>query len=542
MPSLRVQELRREVALRPDSAALRFELGEALFADGDYGGALEEARRALAIDPGHDGARRLFARAGEMAGRLTDAARALEEHLRRRPDDVKARDDLVGLLLSMGRFDDALLHAEEAARAAPDDARRWLTIGDLYRQKGLYPQARQAIERAQKLTPGDPAVAEALRALYLDLGDEAAYERVAGERGRDHYLAQAKRSLAREEVRAAVAAAGLDEAAAALARGEGAACKRALVAADDAARASAAWEYLRGELLLVEGDFDRADKSFRACVARDGAFGTAWNRLGDLAQARDDLREAASLYKKAILFAPDDADAYEDLGDVYATLGEREPAAKMYRAAAEREPAGRAAGKLASLTAGPDEGADAPAVGRIGVLGWTPVGGAVSPLEAVAVVGKGELIFSGNVGPRGREAGLVALSCLKTRADELGIAPLVASHDLHLHFTDTEMGKDGSSAGLALVLAGVSAYTHRALRPRLAATGEITIHGEVKPVGGIHEKVVAAHLAGVRTVLLPRRNLREGRALAAELVSKVEIVYVGNVAEAIARALLPENR
>jgi ATP-dependent Lon protease len=256
-------------------------------------------------------------------------------------------------------------------------------------------------------------------------------------------------------------------------------------------------------------------------------------------QHRGALREAIGFYELALRHAPDDANAYEDLGDVYATLGDRERAIENYRAASDRDPKSRAGDKLRSL----DEAARAaaaaePAVGKIGVLGWTPSGGAVSPLEAVAVIGHGQLIFSGNVGPVSREAGMVAFSCLKFRARDLNIGELVANYDLHLHFTDTEVGKEGPSSGLALVLAGVSAYQQRPIRARLAATGEITIHGEVKPVGGIHEKIVAAHLAGFRTVLMPRKNVKDARELPTEVASKMEIVFVDTVAEAIAKALV----
>jgi ATP-dependent Lon protease len=162
-------------------------------------------------------------------------------------------------------------------------------------------------------------------------------------------------------------------------------------------------------------------------------------------------------------------------------------------------------------------------------------------VEAVAVPGRGELIFSGNVGPTGQEAAKVAFSCLKARAEELGIQRQVLRHDLHLHFADTELAKDGPSSGLALLLAGLSALTQRPLRPALAATGEVTLHGAVKAVGGLHEKLVAACLAGVRTVLVPRKNLLDARALPPEVTSRVGLVFVDSLGEAVGSAFLPKG-
>jgi ATP-dependent Lon protease len=178
-----------------------------------------------------------------------------------------------------------------------------------------------------------------------------------------------------------------------------------------------------------------------------------------------------------------------------------------------------------------------PTVGRIAVLGWNSAGGAVSPLEAVAVAGSGQLLCSGNVGAQSREAAQVAWSCLKHKARALGLEPLLGSRDLHLHFADSEIAKEGPSAGLALVLAAISAFTERPLRAHLAATGELTIHGAVRPVGGVHEKLVAARLAGVRTVLLPRRNLQEQRELWPEVAARLDVVLVESLDEALAYAL-----
>lgn len=174
--------------------------------------------------------------------------------------------------------------------------------------------------------------------------------------------------------------------------------------------------------------------------------------------------------------------------------------------------------------------------GRIGVLGWSPVGGAVSPMEAVAVPGRGLLHFTGNVGQTGKDAGLVAFTCLKALAAPLGIEGLITAYDLHLHFTDIEMGKEGMSSGLALTLAGLSAYRRKPLAPRLGATGAITTLGEVQRVEGLAEKFTAAALAGLRRVLYPRGNSAEVKALPAFVTRTIESIPVSSLDEALKHA------
>jgi ATP-dependent Lon protease len=542
MSQFLIDDLKREVVLRPQDPAARFQLAEALFGDSQYAAAIKQLERAMSLDPEHLNARRLLARAYEREGRGPDALRTLEEMVRRDPDDLSARDELMEMLLSMGRVDDALLHAEEALKTAARDPKRFVTVAELCRMKGLVDRARTALEEAQRLAPEDRVIAESLKELYLDLGDEAASERVAGARDRSYFVAQTRQALANDKLRTALAPAALTDAAQKLGAGDVSGGKRALMAASSDDKLSAAYEFLRGEVLLIEGDHDRAEKAFRTCVERANDFGVAWNRLGDLTQSRGKLRDAVAYYKKAVLFSPDDANAYEDLGDLYATLGDREQAEKMYAEADRRDPSGRAAAKLKSLVEPAKRvginASDVPEIGRIHALAWTPLGGSVSPLQAVAVMGRGELIFSGNIGPAAKESSTVAFSCLKALARKLAIDELMMAHDLHLHATDTEKAKDGASAGLALVLAGVSAYTQLPLRPALAATGEITIMGDVKPIGGLREKVIAAHLAGLKTVILPRLNLRDGRDLPVEVAAKMQLIYVDSVQEAIEKALV----
>jgi ATP-dependent Lon protease len=269
--------------------------------------------------------------------------------------------------------------------------------------------------------------------------------------------------------------------------------------------------------------------------------GLAWERLGEILLARGAHEEAASAFARATAGEAPGLPALVGLGDALAQCGRREEAVSAFERALALEPGGPAAARLALLRARTRKREDEERpVGRIGVLGWSPDGGTVSPIEAVAVPGKGELLFSGNVGPTGQEAAKVAYSCLKARAEELGVLDRLLRHDLHLHFVDTELAKDGPSSGLGLALAGLSALTGRPLRPALAATGEVTLGGGVKAVGGLHEKLVAACLDGVRTALVPRRNLLDTRELPPEVTHRLGLVYVDSLGEAAAAAFLPE--
>ncbi|MFL5320373.1 MAG: S16 family serine protease, partial [Myxococcaceae bacterium] len=404
-------------------------------------------------------------------------------------------------------------------------------------RKRLYERARDVLERAQRMDPDDAKLAQLLKDLYLEMGDEAAVDRVAGKKDREYFVRQTLATLKAQNVIALLTGA-LKEAANALQTKDPAAAKRALVAASSDDKASAAFPFLRGELLLWESEFEKAEIAFKAAVERKPDFGQAWNRLGDLHQTRGELKESVPFYERAVNSTPDDPGAWEDLGDIFSTIGEKERAVEAYQKAAKLNPSGKASDKLTSLDRAPKIVNDTPIVGKIHALGWNPSGGAVSPLQAAAIPGSGQLIFSGNVGPVGKEAGQVAFSCIKARAAELGILEQVRNHDLHLHFEDSEFTKEGPSAGLALVLVGISAYTGRPLKGALAASGEISLHGDVRAVGGIHEKMVAAKLFGIKTVLVPRRNLRDVRELPSEVRDAIEFIHVDTVGEALQKILL----
>jgi ATP-dependent Lon protease len=175
-------------------------------------------------------------------------------------------------------------------------------------------------------------------------------------------------------------------------------------------------------------------------------------------------------------------------------------------------------------------------------LAWTPVGGDILFIEATRIPGGGRLILTGQLGEVMRESAQAALSIVKNRAATLGIEPsLFEKSDIHIHVPAGAIPKDGPSAGVAMFMALMSLITERTVRSDTAMTGEISLRGLVLPVGGIKEKVVAAHRAGIRRILLPARNRKDFDEIP-ELARKgLEFVWLERVEEAIAAGLEPQT-
>ena len=537
-----LHELKRRVVLEPENQAARFALAEALFGEKRYGEAATQLESALAADPGELNTRRLLARTYVAEGRHVPAERTLREGIKLRPELVDLRDALAEVMESLGRPDDALLQLEEATRIDKDDVGRLAHMADLFVQRRLLDRARATLEHALGLHPERDDLKTRLREVVSELGGTPDRPESPLDRGGEYLLGRTREALETSPLKAATADGPLREVAVALRLGDLRAARRGLVLAGDASPFTTLVHFLRGEVLLAEGEREKAEAAYKRCLVDPSAPLVASERLGELLLARESHEEAACAFARGAEGAPVSLGALIGLGDARYALGQRDEAAAAYEKALAREPGGPAAARVAMIRARSRTAEDeSRPVGRIGVLGWNPSGGLVSPVEAVAVPGKGELIFSGNVGTTGQEAAKVAYSCLKARAEELGIQSQVLRHDLHLHFADTEMAKDGPSSGLALLLAGLSALTRRPLRPALAATGEVTLHGGVKAVGGLHEKLVAACLAGVRTVLVPRKNLLDARALPPEVTSRVGLVFVDSLGEAVGSAFLPRD-
>jgi ATP-dependent Lon protease len=173
-------------------------------------------------------------------------------------------------------------------------------------------------------------------------------------------------------------------------------------------------------------------------------------------------------------------------------------------------------------------------------LAWTPVGGDILFIEATRVPGSGKLILTGQLGEVMRESAQAALSIVKNRAVSFGIDPSrFEKSDIHVHVPAGAIPKDGPSAGVAMFMALVSLMTERTVRSDTAMTGEISLRGLVLPVGGIKEKVVGAHRAGIKRIMLPARNRKDYDDIPEMARKEVEFIWLDRVEEAVAAALEP---
>jgi len=171
-------------------------------------------------------------------------------------------------------------------------------------------------------------------------------------------------------------------------------------------------------------------------------------------------------------------------------------------------------------------------------LAWTPFGGEVLFVEAQAMSGKGALILTGQMGDVMRESAHAALSYTRAHSREYEIADeFFASHDFHIHIPEGAIPKDGPSAGITLTSALVSACTGRPVHKNVAMTGEITLRGNILPVGGIKEKLLAAHRGQVHTVIIPRSNKTDLQDIPRQLKQEMKIILVDKVTDVLRRAL-----
>ncbi len=186
----------------------------------------------------------------------------------------------------------------------------------------------------------------------------------------------------------------------------------------------------------------------------------------------------------------------------------------------------------------PEEALKADSIGTVTGLAWTAVGGDILFIEALKIRGKGKLQLTGQLGEVMQESAQAAYSFAKARAVELGIDEEdFEKYDIHIHIPEGAIPKDGPSAGITLATAIVSVLSQRPVRKDVAMTGEITLRGNVLPIGGVKEKILAARRAHLKTVIIPAPNKRDLEDLPQEVLNDLTFIYVENVREVFREAL-----
>lgn len=175
-------------------------------------------------------------------------------------------------------------------------------------------------------------------------------------------------------------------------------------------------------------------------------------------------------------------------------------------------------------------------------LAWTEAGGDILAIEVTIMPGSGKLSLTGKLGEVMQESGRTALSLIRSKAEELGIDPeFYKNRDIHIHVPEGAIPKDGPSAGITMATALLSALTSNGINRNVAMTGEITLRGKVLPIGGVKEKVLAAHRAGITTVILPKENKKDIEDIPANVRKKVKIMFAERIEEVWDIALVGDN-
>ncbi len=181
-------------------------------------------------------------------------------------------------------------------------------------------------------------------------------------------------------------------------------------------------------------------------------------------------------------------------------------------------------------------------VGVVNGLAWTEAGGEILEVEVNVMEGSGKLELTGNLGDVMKESAQAAMSCLRSRAEALGIeGDFYKTKDIHVHFPEGAVPKDGPSAGIAVTTAMLSALTGRKIRSGIAMTGEVTLRGRVLAIGGLKEKTMAALRNGIGTVLIPKDNVRDLEEIDQTVRAALHFIPVETVDQVFAAALCPET-
>ena len=181
-------------------------------------------------------------------------------------------------------------------------------------------------------------------------------------------------------------------------------------------------------------------------------------------------------------------------------------------------------------------------VGIVTGLAWTQVGGELLCIETLIMPGKGKLIMTGKLGDVMQESAQAAVSYVRSRAENLTIDPeFYRQNDIHIHIPEGAIPKDGPSAGISMCTSLVSALTKRPVRHDIAMTGEITLRGRVLAIGGIKEKILAAHRGGIKKVVIPKENEKNLKDIPKKVLKEIKVVFVDHMDEVLPHALILES-
>ena len=182
-------------------------------------------------------------------------------------------------------------------------------------------------------------------------------------------------------------------------------------------------------------------------------------------------------------------------------------------------------------------------VGQVTGLAWTQVGGDILTIESAVVPGKGRQVLTGSLGDVMKESIQAALTVVRNRAASLGVASdFHEKRDIHIHVPEGATPKDGPSAGIGMCTALVSALTGIPVKADVAMTGEITLRGQVLPIGGLKEKLLAAHRGGIKTVLIPEENRRDLKEIPDNIKADLSIIPVKWIDEVLSVALVEQPK
>ena len=178
-------------------------------------------------------------------------------------------------------------------------------------------------------------------------------------------------------------------------------------------------------------------------------------------------------------------------------------------------------------------------IGIVRGLAWTSVGGDTLQIEVNVMPGKGEMALTGQLGDVMKESAKAGITYIRSIAEQYGVEKeYFEKHDFHIHIPEGAVPKDGPSAGITMATALLSAITEKPVKASVAMTGEITLRGRVLPIGGLKEKILAAKNAGIKTVLVPKKNEKDIEEISAEIKRGIEIVFVETMEQVLAQALV----